>query len=264
MSPGGRALTVTGLRDLPEVHPGSDLAALIAAALAAMHVALESGDILVVAQKIVSKAEGRIVDLSGVVPGERARELAAIVRKDPRLVELVLSESTEVLRARPEILIVRHRLGFVMANAGIDRSNVTPGAGAEPVLLLPTDPDGSAEGLRAALARRCAVAPGVIISDSFGRPWRRGVVNVALGAAGIPALLDRRGEPDRAGRRLEVTEVALGDALAAAAGLVMGEAAEGIPAALIRGFAATATAGHAAAACAARALIRPLEEDLFR
>jgi coenzyme F420-0:L-glutamate ligase / coenzyme F420-1:gamma-L-glutamate ligase len=252
------SLTVTALPGLPEVGAGSDLEALLAEALAAMRMTLLRGDVLVVAQKIVSKAEGRSVELASVVPGPRALELAAVTRKDPHLVELILSESTAVLRALPDVLIVRHRLGFVMANAGIDRSNVTAGGGTGQVLLLPVDPDGSAAALREAMERRCGVSPGVIISDSFGRPWRRGVVNVALGAAGVPALLDRRGEADRAGRRLEVTEVAIGDALAAAAGLVMGEAAEGIPAALIRGYQV------AAPECAGQALVRPLAEDLFQ
>jgi len=257
MTPGSGPLTLTPLRGIAEVVPGSDLATIIATSLAASNLTLQAGDVLVVAQKIVSKAEGRRRDLADVTPGERARELAALTRKDARLVELILSESTEVLRARPDVLIVRHRLGFVMANAGIDRSNVADAPG-EHVLLLPLDPDVSAAALRSALAARFGVAAGVIISDSFGRPWRKGVVNVALGAAGVPALLDRRGEADRAGRRLEVTEVALGDALAAAAGLVMGEAAEGIPAVHIRGFQCPADATNA------KALIRPLAEDLFR
>ncbi|HEY4748780.1 MAG TPA: coenzyme F420-0:L-glutamate ligase [Steroidobacteraceae bacterium] len=251
-------LTLTGLAGLPEVVPGDDLAGMIAGALRRLGLLALPADVLVVAQKIVSKAEGRLVDLAGVVPGARARELAAITGKDARLVELILSESTEVLRARADVLIVRHRLGFVMANAGIDRSNLARGVAEEQVLLLPKDPDSSAAALRTALAERLGVAPGVIISDSFGRPWRRGVVNVALGAAGIAALVNRRGESDRGGRRLEVTEVASADALAAAAGLVMGEAAEGIPAVLVRGFATPA------AACDARSLIRPREEDLFR
>jgi coenzyme F420-0:L-glutamate ligase/coenzyme F420-1:gamma-L-glutamate ligase len=251
-------LTLTGLSGLPEVVPGDDLAGMIAGALRKLGLVALAADVLVVAQKIVSKAEGRLVDLAGVLPGARARELAAITGKDARLVELILSESAEVLRARPDVLIVRHRLGFVMANAGIDRSNLAGGAAQQQVLLLPKDPDASAAALRAALAERLGVAPGVIISDSFGRPWRRGVVNVALGAAGIAALVNRRGESDRGGRRLEVTEVASADALAAAAGLVMGEAAEGIPAVLIRGF------GTPAPACDARSLLRPLEEDLFR
>jgi coenzyme F420-0:L-glutamate ligase/coenzyme F420-1:gamma-L-glutamate ligase len=251
-------LCLTALRGIPEVLPGIDLPQLLAQRLTAAGIALRNDDVLVIAQKIVSKAEGRLVSLASVTPGTRAQELAQVTGKDPRLIELVLSESTEVLRAQKDVLIVRHRSGFVMANAGIDRSNLAGGASGTEVLLLPQDPDGSAAAIRAGLELRLGVAPGIIVSDSFGRPWRRGVVNIALGAAGIPALLDRRGETDRAGRRLEVTEVALGDALAAAAGLVMGEAAEGIPAVLIRGCTLAAGANPA------RSLIRPLEQDLFR
>jgi coenzyme F420-0:L-glutamate ligase/coenzyme F420-1:gamma-L-glutamate ligase len=252
--PSIRFTALTGLR---EIAPGDDLAGLLTDSLRSMGFTLEAGDVLVVAQKVVSKAEGRHVDLSTVSPSARARELAAVTRKDARLVELILSESTHVLRAQADVLIVRHRLGYVMANAGIDRSNVD-GAGQERVLLLPVDPDGSASRLREALASRCGIAPGVLISDSFGRPWRNGVVNIALGAAGIAALVDRRGELDRHGRRLEVTEVAMGDAIAAAAGIVMGEAAEGTPAVLARGLKLEAPA------CGAQTLIRPLEKDLFQ
>ena len=251
------SLTLTALRDIPEVLPGSDLAGLLAQALARAGLTLLASDVLVIAQKVISKAEGRYVHLADVVPGARALELAAVTGKDARLIELILAESTEVLRAQRGLLIVRHRLGLVMANAGIDRSNVAPGT-EERVLLLPQDPEASAAALRAALAQRAGSACGLIISDSFGRPWRRGVVNVAIAAAGVTALLDRRGEPDRAGRALEVTEVALADALAAAAGLVLGEAAEGTPAVLVRGFQCTAAVNPATA------LIRPLEEDLFR
>ncbi|MBS0366133.1 MAG: coenzyme F420-0:L-glutamate ligase [Proteobacteria bacterium] len=265
---GTAALTLYALHGLPEVRATSPLARLLGDALVGQALRPTAADILVVAQKIVSKAEGRLVDLATVQPGARALELARATGKDPRLVELILAESSEVLRARTDVLIVRHRLGFVMANAGIDRSNVdngtasttgsASGPGPEHVLLLPRDPDASAAALRAALRERFAVAPGVIISDSFGRPWRRGVVNIALGAAGVASLHDRRGEGDRRGRPLQVTEVALGDALAAAAGLVMGEAAESIPAVLIRGFSSPGEARPA------QALIRPLQEDLFR
>jgi len=249
------SLSLLPVPGIPEVLPGTDLAALLARALGAAGLALRAGDVLVVAQKIVSKAEGRFVDLAAVSPGARAQELAAITGKDARLVELVLSESVKVLRARRDVLIVRHRLGFVMANAGIDRSNVGDGAAGARVLLLPRDPDASAAALRAALTHEHA--PGVIVSDSFGRAWRKGVVNVALGAAGVTSLWNRRGEGDRAGRPLEVTEVALADALAAAAGLVMGEAAEGVPAVLIRGCAPPA------AATPASTVLRSPEEDLF-
>lgn len=235
-----------------EVAAGDDLAEVVAAALAGR--APRPGDIVVLAQKIVSKAEGRLVSLATVRPGPAAIELAARTRKDARLVELVLRESQAVVRARPGVLIVRHRLGLVMANAGIDQSNLP---GAEMALLLPEDPDGSAERLRAALADRLGVPLGVIISDSFGRAWRRGSVNVAIGAAGIASLWDRRGERDRSGRPLAVTEVAVADAVAAAAGLAMGEGREGRPLVLVRGWSPPAPASPAAA------LIRPVEEDLF-
>ncbi|MBS0578075.1 MAG: coenzyme F420-0:L-glutamate ligase [Proteobacteria bacterium] len=251
-------VSLIGLPGIPEVRSGADLSQLLVAALGAAGIAPQASDVLVVAQKVVSKAEGRLVPLASVTPGARAQELAQVTGKDARLIELVLTESTEVLRARKDVLIVRHRLGFVMANAGIDRSNLAGGAAGGEVLLLPQDPDASAARLRADLAVRLGSAPAVIVSDSFGRPWRRGVVNIALGAAGLPALLDRRGESDRAGRRLEVTEVALGDALAAAAGLVMGEAAEGVPAVLVRGYRCSG------AEKPARSLIRPITEDLFR
>jgi len=248
-------LTLTALPGIGEIEPGDDLATILGEALRRLQVAPQRTDVLVVAQKVVSKAEGRYVDLATVSVSSRATELAALTRKDARVVELVLRESTEVLRVKPDVLIVRHRLGYVMANAGIDRSNV---GGTDRVLLLPVDPDGSAETLRASILARHGLQVGVIICDSFGRPWRKGVTNVALGAAGVPALLDRRGEPDRNGRTLEVTEVALADQLASAAGLLMGEGAEGRPAVLISGLTLTAPSVPAAR------LIRPLAEDLFR
>jgi coenzyme F420-0:L-glutamate ligase / coenzyme F420-1:gamma-L-glutamate ligase len=251
-----RSLTLTALADIGEIHPGDDLGAALCAALEKLALPPRKHDVLVVTQKVASKAEDRHVDLESVRVSPRAAELAATTRKDPRLVEAVLAESTEVLRARSNVLIVRHRLGFVMANAGIDRSNVP---GRNRVLLLPSDPDGSAARLRSAMVRRFGIEEiGVIISDSFGRPWRKGVTQVALGADGIPALLDRRGEHDRNGRQLEVTEVALADQLASAAGLLMGEGAEGLPAVLIRGLT------WSAAPVPASGLIRPLAEDLFR
>jgi coenzyme F420-0:L-glutamate ligase/coenzyme F420-1:gamma-L-glutamate ligase len=250
------------LAGIPEIEAGADLAGCIADALQASGCVLHDRDVLVVAQKIVSKAEGRTVDLATVVPSSEAQRLAVVTRKDPRVVEVILGESEEIVRAVPNVLIVRHRLGFVMANAGVDRSNVPAvragDAVREQVLLLPLDPDGSAAALRESLTRRFGVSVGVIVSDSFGRPWRRGVLNVALGSAGIPSLIDRRGERDREGRALEVTEVAFADAIAAGAALVMGEAAEGTPVVLVRGL-----DWHAAASRAA-VLRRPKSEDLFR
>jgi len=250
-------IQIVPLTGIGEVLPGSDLAALLADAIESTGMEPEPGDLLVVTQKIVSKAEDRFVDLTTVTPGARAIEVAQITRKDPRLVELVLSESTAVLRAVPNVLITRHRTGLVMANAGIDRSNIGEGSN-ERVLLLPIDADHSAAQLRAALASRWANPPGIVISDSFGRPWRYGVVNVAIGASGLPALIDCRGEPDRDGRMLEVTQVALGDMIATAAGLATGEGAEGVPAAFVRGVVWPREDK------AATALVRPLNEDLFQ
>jgi coenzyme F420-0:L-glutamate ligase/coenzyme F420-1:gamma-L-glutamate ligase len=240
-----------------EIVPGDDLPSLLIAALRAAELAPGRSDVLMVTQKIVSKAEGRFIDLSSVTPGAKARELAEITRKDPRFVELVLAESIAVVRAVPDVLITRHRSGHVMANAGIDRSNMGPDGG-DRVLLLPVDSDASAQRIRAALESHWPEPPAVLISDSFGRPWRYGVTNVAIGASGLPALIDRRGETDRDGRRLEVTQVALGDMIAAAGGLVTGEGAEGVPAVLIRGLKWEARDRPAAA------LIRPLQEDLFQ
>ena len=231
---------------------------MIAAALDGLGLAPEGHDIVIVAQKVVSKSEGRFVDLSSIAPSSRARELAARTEKDPRLVELILRESEQVVRHKPGVIVVEHRLGLVMANAGIDRSNLGPESGEEIVLLLPEDPDGSAAKIRSRLQARYDVPLGVVISDSFGRAWRNGVVNVALGAAGLPALVDARGNPDRDGRTLKVTQIALADALAAAAGLVMGEGREGRPVVHVRGI------SQAAPETTAAALIRPGNEDLFR
>lgn len=253
--PSMHQVTLTALPGIGEIEPGDDLAGILGEALGRLDVPPRPGSILVVAQKVVSKAEGRYASLDSVTVSPRAAELAAATRKDPRVVELILSESAEVLRAKPDVLIVRHRLGYVMANAGIDRSNVS---GTDRVLLLPSDPDGSAAALRNSIAQRHGLEIGVIICDSFGRPWRRGVTHVALGAAGVPALIDRRGEPDRHGRKLEVTEVALADQAASAAGLLMGEGAESLPAVVISGLTLAAPAVPAAR------LIRPLEQDLFR
>ncbi len=255
-------ISFTAVEGLPEIEPGADLASLIAAALQARELVPRVRDVLVVAQKIVSKAEGRLVELDSVVPSEEARRLSRLTGKDPRMVELILGETDEVMRAVPNVLIVRHRLGFVMANAGIDRSNVPAShageARRERALLLPRDPDRSAAELRRQLAERFGVPVGVIISDSFGRAWRRGVVNVALGSAGLPSLIDRRGERDRDGRVLEMTEVGFADAIAAAAAIVMGEAAEGTPLVLARGL------EWQAPDCKAGELLRPRSEDLFR
>ncbi|MDX2158631.1 MAG: coenzyme F420-0:L-glutamate ligase [Hyphomicrobiaceae bacterium] len=252
------ALSVWPLRGLPRVKPGDDLGRLLIDAICSEGLVPAAGDILVVAQKIVSKAEGRTVDVAAVTPSARAQELAEVTGKDPRLVELVLRESTEVLRAKRNVMIVAHRLGLVMANAGIDQSNVESSGLTEPALLLPIDPDASALRLKTRLEEHYGVPLGVVVSDSFGRAWRLGTTGVAIGAAGIPSLIDQRGETDMNGRVLMVTETAFADSIAAAAVLVMGEAAEGTPAALVR------TPVRNAPERPARNLVRPGQEDMFR
>lgn len=252
-----QGITFTALQGIQHVVPGDDLAAIVLDGLRRNGLQACGGDVLVVAQKVVSKSEGRLVELDSVTPSPRALELAQVVKKDARLVELVLSESTDVLRAIPNVLIVRHRLGYVMANAGIDHSNVEGGAG-ERVLLLPVDADASAAALREKLNAALGCEVGVVVSDSFGRPWRNGVVNVAIGSAGLPALIDRRGEQDMYGRTLEVTQVAYADAIAAGAGLAMGEGAEGTPLVLAQGLSWRAPERNA------QSLIRPVGEDLFK
>jgi coenzyme F420-0:L-glutamate ligase / coenzyme F420-1:gamma-L-glutamate ligase len=252
------SLTLLAVPGIPLVAAGDDLAGVLVAALAQADMNLRDGDVVVVAQKVVSKAEGRVVDLAGVEPSARAVALAVEVAKDPRLVEIILHESVGVVRYRPGVLIVEHRLGTIMANAGVDRSNVDPESGAEPVLLLPCDPDASAERLRDRLSDAFGVRLGVIVSDSFGRAWRRGTVGIALGAAGLPAVMDLRGRGDLFGRTLQATETGFADEIAAAASLLMGQAGEGLPAVVVRGLA------WSGAALPAAALIRPAAEDLFR
>jgi coenzyme F420-0:L-glutamate ligase / coenzyme F420-1:gamma-L-glutamate ligase len=246
------------LRGIKLVEPGDDLGAIAVSAFAANGIVPEDEDVLVVAQKVVSKSEGRYVDVAAVQPSEEAIALAAEVDKDPRFVEVVLSESKRIVRYRPGLLIVEHRLGFVMANAGIDHSNVAAENGGERVLLLPEDPDGSARAVREHVIRVFGKKIAVIISDSFGRAWRKGTVGVALGAAGLPALIDMRGRPDLFGRALHVTETGFADEIAAAAGLLMGQADEALPMVLVRGLSWSAPEVPAAT------LIRPAEHDLFR
>jgi len=241
------------------VQAGDDLARLVQDGLDACGERLRDHDVLVLAQKIVSKAEGRSVRLADVVPSARAHELAPQCDKDPRLVELILSEAAEVLRVRPGVIVVVHRLGFVLANAGIDRSNVAPDADeAERVLLLPRDPDGSASALREALRVATGADVAVIINDSLGRAWRNGTLGTALGASGLPALVDLRGRPDMFQRALQTTEVGLGDEIAAAASLLMGQADEGRPIVLVRGLRFERRTGSGAE------LIRRRELDMFR
>ncbi|MBV8455835.1 MAG: coenzyme F420-0:L-glutamate ligase [Acetobacteraceae bacterium] len=248
-------LDLFALPGFPLIRPGDDLAELIVEGVTRADQQLRPSDIVVIAQKIVSKAENRVVDLGTIEPSAAARELATEIGKDPRLVHVILSESRRIVRKRGNLLIMQHRLGFVMANAGVDHSNVAAG---EQVLLLPADPDASAAGIRAHLSRLTGVAPAVVITDSFGRPWRRGSCGVAIGAAGLPALVDMRGMPDLFGRKLEVTQVGLADEVAAAASLLQGQADEGQPVVILRGLYCSAPEAPAAA------LVRPEQEDLFR
>jgi len=253
-------LTLTPLSNIPRILTGDNLTEIILDGLKQEGIQLQDGDILVLAQKIISKAEGRWVNLTEVTPSDRAVELAGRIEKDARLVELVLRESKEVLRTRPGTIIVEHKLGFVCANAGIDHSNVA-GEGsreAEWVLLLPEDPDRSAQVLREELERVSCVHVGVMIIDSHGRAWRLGVVGTAIGLAGMPGLVDLRGQPDLFGYTLRITQIAAADELAAAASLVMGQAAEGTPVVHVRGFPYQLREGSL------REILRPKEQDMFR
>ncbi len=251
-------LTLLALEGVPMVRPNDDLAAIVDDAIAAIGETLDDGDIIVVAQKIVSKAEGRIVDLRDIVPSDQAITLAKSVEKDPRHVEVILRESRAVVREKPGVLIVENNLGLIMANAGVDHSNVESDAPDETVLLLPADPDASAEQLRQGLAARMGASVGVIVNDSVGRPWRVGTTGLAIGVAGLPAVVDLRGDTDLYGRELRVSEQAVADELAAAASLLQGQGAEGKPVVLIRGFTSDAPKQPATAA------LRPAEQDMFR
>jgi len=252
------SLEVIALDGLPLIKAGDDLVELIASRLKQNGVEPRARDVLVVAQKIVSKAEGRMVDLATIEPSAKARTVAAEVDKDPRLVEVILSESVRVVRARRGVLIVEHRLGFIMANAGVDQSNVAPSDGSSRALLLPENPDLSAEALRRGLAKLTGIDLAVVINDSFGRAWRQGTAGVAIGVAGLPALIDLRGRPDLFGRKLEVSVVSFADEIAAAGSLVMGQADEAAPVVLIRGLRWSAPASTAAS------IVRAPNEDLFR
>lgn len=266
------ALTLTPLSKIPLIRRDDNLADIVVIALSENKISLRDNDILVFAQKIVSKAEGRAVNLATVTPSQHAIELANQTEKDPRLVELILQESNQVLRTRVGAIIVEHKLGFVCANAGIDHSNVSsplrmrdePGvreerdSAAEWVLLLPEDPDHSAEKIRRKVESKTGSRVGILIIDSHGRAWRNGTVGVAIGIAGLPGLEDLRGRPDLFGYKLQVTQVGVADELGAAASLVMGQAAEGIPVVHVRGFPYPLRKGSL------KELIRPKEQDLFR
>jgi coenzyme F420-0:L-glutamate ligase/coenzyme F420-1:gamma-L-glutamate ligase len=252
-------ISLMALPGIPEIKPGDDLVPIILAALDRAAIALQDGDVVVVTQKIVSKAEGCYVDLATVTPSARAQAVAAEADKDPRLVEVILRESRGIVRQRRGTLIMETHHGWICANAGVDRSNVSrPEGGGEVALTLPQDPDASARRIRDGLvaARQADVA--VIITDTHGRPWRLGGINLALGVAGMRPIADLRGLPDRAGYRLRVTTVARADELAAAAGLLSGQAAEGLPIVLLRG------AGYPRGDGRATDLQRPEERDLFR
>jgi len=253
-------LTLTALQHFPVIHHGDDLAGMVVRALAENQITLEDNDILVYAQKIVSKAEGRAVNLAKVTPSSRAIELAEKTEKDPRLVELVLQESNEILRTRPGTIVVEHKLGFVCANAGIDHSNVA-GVGnrdEEWVLLLPADPDHSATMICQAIQSKTGKQVGILIIDSHGRAWRNGTVGLAIGIAGLPGLQDLRGKPDLFDFTLRITQVGVADELAAGASLIMGQAAEGTPVVHVRGFPYPFREGSL------QELLRPKEQDLFR
>jgi coenzyme F420-0:L-glutamate ligase/coenzyme F420-1:gamma-L-glutamate ligase len=241
-------ISILPVDGLPEIHEGDDLGALIAE-----HVDLEAGDVVVVAQKAVSKVEGRIVRLEGVEPSEHARELAGAER-DPRESEVILRETVRVVRSRNSLVIGETEHGFVCASAGVDHSNASE---PETLILLPVDPDESARGLRASLREHTGVDVAVVVTDSFGRPFRKGTTDVAIGVAGVAPLLDLRGRPDRAGRLLRSTQIAIADELAAAADLVRRGKDDGLPVVIVRGYAATGDG-------TARQLVIPAEKDLFR
>ncbi len=244
-----RSLEFTAIADIPSVQAGDDLLEMLDG------YAFEDDDILIVAQKIISKSEGRMVALDSVTPSTEAKQLAEKVEKDPRLVELILRESVGVVRAVPGLLIVQHRLGFTLANAGIDASNVDKN---DHVLLLPEAPDASAQCLRQDIKNITGKNVGVIITDSWGRPWRLGTVGFAIGVAGLPAVIDLCGQPDLNGRELQTTTIGIADELAAAASILMGQADEGRPVVVARGLALPSVTGTASE------LIRPLDGDAFR
>lgn len=260
-------LNITPLQNIPIIRQDDNLADILVDSLQSANVQLANDDILVIAQKIVSKAEGRMVNLATITPNARAIELAIQADKDPRVVELMLQESNEVLRVRKGTIIVEHKLGFVCANAGIDHSNVAPPLleedgleirAEEYVLLLPEDPDRSARNIREKIKQKTGIDIGVMIIDSHGRAWRNGTVGICIGLSGLPAMIDERGWKDLFGYTLKITVVGVADELAAAASLMMGQAAEGIPAVHVRGFPYPLGEGSL------KDLIRPKDQDMFR
>ncbi|MGI9333432.1 MAG: coenzyme F420-0:L-glutamate ligase [Gammaproteobacteria bacterium] len=258
MTAGLRELRLSAVAGVPAIKPGDDLAGLLLRAIEDSGEGLGDGDVLVIAQKVVSKAEGRYVALDSVQPSPEAQALAVETDKDPRLVHTILSEARDVVRHRPGVIVVTHRLGFVMANAGIDRSNLEPSDEGERVLLLPVDPDASARALKQRFDAHAEANVAVIINDSVGRAFRTGTIGIALGAAGLPSFQDLRGDPDMYGRTLEVSQVGLADQLASAASLLMGEGNEAVPLVVVRGLAPMTPDLPAAT------LIRDPSSDLFR
>jgi coenzyme F420-0:L-glutamate ligase/coenzyme F420-1:gamma-L-glutamate ligase len=251
-------IVLVAVEDVPLIHAGDDLAGIILDAITRAELSLKPRDVLVVAQKIVSKSEGRLVRLEDVEPSQRAVEIAPVVEKDPRLVEIILRESREVLRMRAGIIVVEDVRGLVLANAGVDASNVNADGGNDSVLLLPADPDASAARLRAELEARTGIDIGIVINDSIGRAWRNGTIGTAIGMSGLPGLLNLRGAPDLFGRELRTTDLGLADEIAAAASLLMGQADEGWPVILVRGVPYERREGNA------RELLRPRALDFFR
>ncbi len=253
-------LSITPLNTIPLIRHGDNLADILVKSLADQNIELQENDILVLAQKIVSKSEGRMVNLATIEPSPQAIDLAQKTEKDPRVVELILQESNEVIRSRVGAIIVEHKLGFVCANAGIDHSNVAGygDANEEYVLLLPENPDRSAKQLRDQIKEKNNINIGVMIIDSHGRAWRNGTVGICIGLSSVPALIDERGWKDLFGYTLRITVIGVADELAAAASLMMGQAAEGIPAVLVRGFPYPLQEGSL------KDLIRPKEQDMFR
>jgi len=252
------SISISAVPNIPLVKPGDDLTQLILDGLASAGLSLADGDILVVAQKVVSKAEGRMVNLKTVTPSRQALQVAAVTQKDPRLVEVILNESNRIERTRPGLLIVEQRLGLVCANAGVDRSNVAPGDDAEWVAKLPADPDASARRIRDALRQRTGKSVAVIVNDTHGRAFRNGAIGIAIGVAGLPALEDLRGHADLFGYILQYTQIALADQIASAASLLQGQADEGRPVILLRGV------PHSPGEGSGKDLVRPIEQDLFR
>jgi coenzyme F420-0:L-glutamate ligase/coenzyme F420-1:gamma-L-glutamate ligase len=237
MSFEGRSpLVLTALEGVPLIEQGNDLAEILLRVLKQNNIDLCNGDVLVIAQKVISKAEGRKVDLKTITPSTRAEDLAAETEKDPREVELILRESTEILRVRPGLIIVEHHRGFVCANAGIDHSNVAAEGDRDFILLLPENPDKSAQELRQKIEKAEDVQIGVVINDSHGRAWRNGTVGISIGFSGVPGIVDLRGKPDLFDYKLRITQIAAVDELAAAASLLMGQADEGLPVVHVRGF----------------------------